>query len=191
MIIYIPSHLEKTIPIVKQLSSMIQGYSEEYGTQDSLGSFDYYYTHYSSDAVKKFIELCLLREDYEEDYEDGYYDGMINYLTKLFYSVKGTLKVFQYMEEYLGIEFKTNTEGAKFKYSINEVQFEIEEVTTTDISVYISRMKDFLSALLYYGDLGAIIDTVNLIISEEISNNGTLGINRYKEFTVTEVYSEE
>lgn len=182
MIIYIPNHLEQNLPIVRQLSSMIQEYSKIYGNQDSLGSFDYYYTHYNSDAVKAFIELCL-PWDPKKYSNEAEYSGVISYLVKLFYSVKGTYLVFPYMEKYLGIEFV-----GKIKYTINRIEFEISEVTAYDISVYISKMKGFLSALLYYGDLAAIIDIMNLKIEEIISNNISIGIKRYKEFTVTKEY---
>ena len=177
MIIYIPNHLEQNLPIVKQLSSMIQEYSKLYGEVDSLGSFDYYYAHYNSDSVRSFIELCLPKENYSNDSE---YSGIVDYLTKLFYSVKGTYLVFLYMKKYLKIDFI-----GEIKYTINHIQFEISEITTHDLSVYISRLKDFLASLLYYGDLEATINTINLRIEETISNSISVGIKRYKEFTVT------
>lgn len=181
MVIHIPNHLEKSLPIVKQLSDMIRSYSELYGNQDTLDSFDYYYTHYSSDSVKKFIETCLSKDDFE-DLE--YYEGVVSYLTKLFYSVKGTSEVFRLMSEHLGVKFL-----GEISYTINSIDFELAEVTTGDISVYIKTMTDFLSSLMYYGDLAVDIEVVNLKISEEISNYMSVGIQRYQEYTVNEVFT--
>jgi hypothetical protein len=84
------------------------------------------------------------------------------------------------MKKYLKIDFI-----GEIKYTINHIQFEISEITTNDLSVYISRLKDFLASLLYYGDLEATINTINLRIEETISNSISVGIKRYKEFTVT------
>lgn len=186
MIIYIPNHLEK-LPIIEQFSKMVQGYSEL--QQDSLaisGSFDYYYSYYSNDYIRKFIELSLnLNKDYNDsgsiDSEDSEIrENIINYLVKLFYSVKGTNKVFEYMKEFLGIEFIGD-----IRYTINEVAFEIAEVTTLDISVYIKTMKEFLSALLFYYDLDLIIDLMNLKLKEILSLSVSADIQKYKEFTVS------
>lgn len=186
MIIYIPNHLEK-LPIIEQFSKMVQGYSEL--QQDSLavsGSFDYYYSYYSNDYIRKFIELSLdLNKDYNDsgsiDSEDSEIrENIVNYLVKLFYSVKGTNKVFEYMKEFLGIEFIGD-----IRYTINEVIFEIAEVTTLDISVYIKTMKEFLSALLFYYDLDLIIDLMNLKLKEILSLSVSADIQKYKEFTVS------
>ena len=105
------------------------------------------------------IKLSLESQGIDPDDENT-----VNYLTKLFYSVKGTQKIFEYMHKYLGINFIGDV-----SYSINEVVFEIEEVTVTDISVYIKTLKEFLSALLYYYDLNIIIDLMNLKVSEVLS----------------------
>ena len=84
------------------------------------------------------------------------------------------------MHKYLGINFIGDV-----SYSINEVMFEIEEVTVTDISVYIKTLKEFLSALLYYYDLNVIIDLMNLKISEVLSVYYSASAQKYKEFTVS------
>jgi hypothetical protein len=157
---------------------MIQEYSKLYGNIDSLGSFDYYYAHYSGDSVRSFIELCLLRSDYSSESE---YSGIVDYLTKLFYSVKGTYLVFLYMKKYLKIDFI-----GKIKYNLNHIEFEISEIITNDLSMYISSLKGFLSTLLFYGDLAANINTINLKLEERVSNTISVGIKKYKEFTVTE-----
>ena len=154
MVIFIPSHLEKNIPIVNQMSSMINEYTEKYGNDDSLGSFDYYYSHYSIDPLKRFIELCLNKDDYidngTEDVENSYSD-VVNYLVKKFYSVKGTALVFEYMERYLNFSFVSG-----YKYSISGVEFTISYVKTTDLSIYIKTLDNKIKL----SDLGKYLDTL-------------------------------
>ena len=88
MRIYIPNHLEESLPIIKQLSLMIQKYSETY-KDTSLSSFNHYYSYYSMDIVKRFIEICLEDQLSIEELENSeYYNSVVNYLVKLFYSVK-------------------------------------------------------------------------------------------------------
>jgi hypothetical protein len=91
--------------------------------------------------------------------------------------VKGTLKVFDYMKEYLGIPFVGD-----IVYTVNEIRFEISEITTLDMSIYIKYMKEFLSRLLYYNDLKSSIDVMNLIISGSISNSLATGMLGYKQY---------
>lgn len=173
MKIYIPTHLEN-LKVIEQLSDLIRGYSDHYTV--SQGSFDYYYYYYTSDAVKRFISLCILPESLPEGQD---YESVLGYLSKMFYSVKGTLKVFDYMRTYLGIPFTGD-----IIYTVEEIRFEISEVTTVDMSLYISCMKDFLDALLYYSDLESAINTLNLIITGKISNSISTGMISYKEYKV-------
>jgi hypothetical protein len=151
---------------------MIRAYSGVYS--EEAGSFDYYYYYYSSDGVKKFLQLCIQESDIPEGND---YTEVINYLHRLFYSVKGTLKVFDYMKEYLGIPFVGD-----IVYTVNEIRFEISEITTLDMSIYIKYMKEFLSRLLYYNDLKSSIDVMNLIISGSISNSLATGMLGYKQY---------
>ena len=178
MIIYVPGHLRQNIPIIDQFSSIIEKYSEIYGDKESLGSFDYYYSYYSIDPVKRFIELCLDPDDYKED---NNYSDVVSYLVKRFYSVKGTSFVFEYMEEYLNFKFSNG-----YHYSINEVIFEIDVVKTSDLSLYIKTLKEFLSSLLYYGDLVATIQRAELSIDETITSCVDYNFMKYREFAVSE-----
>ena len=182
MVIFIPSHLEKTIPIVSQMSSMINKYTELYGDEDSLGSFDYYYSHYSIDPIKRFIELCLSKEDYpgESNELDNSYSEVVNYLVKKFYSVKGTSFVFDYMEKYLNFKF---TGG--YRYSVTGAEFTILSVKTTDLAVFIKTMEEFLSALLYFGNLSATIETATLTVEDSVNSYINVEVDRFKKFEAT------
>lgn len=182
MRIYIPNHLEESIPIIKQLSLMIQKYSETQNNT-SINSFDHYYLYYSMDIVKRFIEICLENQlSTDDELEDPeYYNGIVNYLVKLFYSVKGTKLVFAYLRDYLGLKFE-----GEIIYTVHKIDFTISEITTSNISLYVSSLKDFLSTLLYFGDLSVIIRAINLKVDENLVLNIHTDLScRYKEFSVT------
>lgn len=180
MVIYIPNHLKNTIPILGSLSEMITTYGKEYGFS-TIDSFDNYCEYYSINLVKKFIELCLESEEFTEESDK---ENIINYLVKLFYSVKGTSMIFDYMEKYLGIVF-----NGPVKYSVSEVIFDIKEITVKDAQLYVDCLKGFLSALLYYGDLIAKISTINFELSEVINVSITGNIKKYKKFDITETFN--
>ena len=177
MIVHVPSHLRQNIPIIDQMAKLIEEYTKQFGNESSLGSFDYYYSYYSIDPVKRFIELCLDPDDYEEES----YNDIVSYLVKRFYSVKGTSFVFDYMEKYLDFNF---TKG--YHYSVNEIIFEIDEVKTTDLAMYIKSLKEFLSALLYYGDLAATIRLAELSVEETISSYIDYDFVKFREFEAVE-----
>lgn len=174
MTIHIPAHLDN-IKIVSQLSSFIKAYSEQF--TESSGSFDHYYNQYTQDSIKKFIYLSL---EVSNVTESNNYNEVAIYLSRLFYSVKGSLRIFDYMKDYLKIPFV-----GEILYTINEIRFEVSEITTVDMENYISSMKDFISSLLYYNDLSITIDTIKLIVSGNIENIISSGIISYKEFKAT------
>ena len=180
MVIYIPNHLKNAVPILSSLSEMITTYSKEYGFS-TTDSFDDYCEYYSINLVKKFIELCLESEEFSDNNDK---ENIVNYLVRLFYSVKGTSKIFDYMERFLGVVF-----NGEVKYSVNEVIFDIKEITVKDAQLYVDCLKGFLSALLYYGDLIAKISTINFEISEVIEVSIAGNVNKYKEFDVIEIFN--
>ena len=102
---------------------------------------------------------------------------------KKFYSVKGTSLVFDYMKKYLGIKFKGN-----ITYTVSEVIFDIEDVTVKNLQYYIESLKSFLSSLLYYGDLIAEINKMNLILDNTIDISVGCDIQQYKEYHLSEVF---
>lgn len=183
MVIYIPNHLKESIPLLKTMSDMISEYGKNYSTR-SIDSFDDYYSSISINSVKKYIELCLEGQESSQLFKNNINtkEDIVNYLVKLFYSVKGTLKIFDYMKKYLGVKFSGN-----ITYTINEVIFNIDEISTDNIQLYVDSMKGFLSSLLYYGDLVSEISKINLTLESNLTVSVTNDIQKYKEFTVTEL----
>ena len=175
MKIYIPKNLTN-IEIVSQLKKMIDGYAEYY--EETNGSFDNYYYYLKNDDVKRFITLCISEDTLDSSQE---YSEVINYISRLFYSVKGTPLVFNYIEKYLGIKLKN------IVYTAETISFEVEGIETYNINSFINSLRNFLSALLYYGELTSTIEMINLIIKGEIYTNVSSGIIRYKEFIIDDI----
>jgi hypothetical protein len=174
MKIFIPKNLTN-IEIISQLKKMIDGYEDYY--EETSNPFDNYYYYLKNDDVKRFISLCLDETKIDSSQE---YSEVLNYICRLFYSVKGTPLVFDYIEKYLGIKLNN------IVYTTETISFEIEKVETYNINTFINSFKNFLNALLYYGDLKSSIEMINLIIRGEIHSNVSTGIIRYKEFIIGE-----
>ena len=179
MKVYIPSHLRK-IEIIDQLAKMIQEYSTKYYESNS-DSFDNYYYDLKNDPVKKFLNLCIPENSIAGDQD---YEEVINYLAKLFYSVKGTIKVFDYMKSFLNLKF-----DGDIVYTTNNIEFSISEISLNDENQFYESLRDFLDALLYYRNLETNIDTINLILTGDIENYVGSNLTCYSKFTA-EPYNE-
>jgi hypothetical protein len=92
MKIFIPKNLTN-IEIISQLKKMIDGYEDYY--EETSNPFDNYYYYLKNDDVKRFISLCLDETKIDSSQE---YSEVLNYICRLFYSVKGTPLVFDYIE---------------------------------------------------------------------------------------------
>ena len=83
MKIHVPIHLRK-IEVIDQMCKMIEEYGENFYI-DTTDSFENYYYYLKLDPVKRFLNLCISRSDL---YSGQDYEVVINYLSRLFYSVK-------------------------------------------------------------------------------------------------------
>lgn len=181
MVIYIPNHLRESIPLIKDMTMMIEKYNKDYKTE-TIGSFDLYYDHQNLSSIKKFVRICLENNNLSFS-ENNDQDSIVNYLSVLFYSVKGTRKVFDFMREYLGISI-----DEKIVYTISSLVLNINEVSTTSIFNYVEALKGFLSSLLYYGDLVSEIKKMSLIIDDSINFYISYDIQKYKEELIQDVF---
>lgn len=159
MKVYIPSHLE-SLEIIRQMKLMINEYSKYY--VDALNPFDDYYYSLKSDPVKRFINICLTKESIStsQDYEE-----VINYISRLFYSVKGTIKVFDYMKKYLKLEFEGD-----LVYSTKYIEFKLINLTLNDENLFYESLVEFLDTLLYYQELRININSIDLKLTGEINS---------------------
>ena len=140
MKIYIPEHLRK-IDIINQLYLMINEYSITYGSNNQYGqtSLSDYQKSLSSDPVKNFIKLCISETNIRED-ED--YEEVINYLSKLFYSVKGTIKVFEYMSKFLELDL-----DGDIIFDSKEVTINFKSLNVSNESLFYNSLKIFILRL--------------------------------------------
>lgn len=198
MDLYIPEHLRK-IGVIKQLCTLIEEYSKVY-EEDVEDSFDDYDYALKVDPVKKFLGFCLPEDRvYDEDTENGGgfwewneetesyirvswdkdtqdYNTTINYLAKLFYSVKGTTTVLTYMKRYLGLKIVGD-----ITYTPHHIEFYVEELEVADEGLFRDALEDFLSALLFYEELNVNFGKVVLSVRSDIKSymNGGAVCFRY------------
>ncbi len=173
MRIYIPQHLRK-IGIFKDLALMISKYEENY--KDPTSSFDSYQSYMKIDPVLRFISFCIPQGEGQTEDE---YMIILDYITRLFYSVRGTRRVFDYMSRYLGIIFK----GSPI-YTTKLISFSIENSQSWyDVSLFNTYLVDFLNYLLYYENLNYDVD-LDLTITEDKKFYYGIGVRTYKLYRV-------
>ena len=173
MKIYIPEHLRK-IDVINQLYLMINEYSITYGSNNQYGqtSLSDYQKSLSSDPVKNFIKLCISETNIRED-ED--YEEVINYLSKLFYSVKGTIKVFEYMSKFLELDL-----DGDIIFDSKEVTINFKSLNVSNESLFFNSLKLFLDSLICYTKLNTNISSNRLTIDGEFINYVGGNIRSYK-----------
>lgn len=179
MKIYIPKHL-RNIEIIDQLYRMIEDYEEQYSSVVSTqqGSFDDYYIYYGSDPVKNFLRLCIPKSSLPDNQD---YEEVINYLSKLFYSVKGTIQVFNYMIQYLPLDF-----DGEIIYDSGEITVNFENLSVENESLFYELLKKFLDALIYHTRLNTNIGSgsIDLTIQSKFQNYIGANLRSYNKMTV-------
>lgn len=175
MNIYIPKHLRK-LKVVDDMCKLIQGYADSDYSKETSASFDDYFYYLKVDPVKRFLYFCIDSWSNNEGREENY-ESVIKYISKLFYSVKGTVKVLEYMQRYLNLEI-TN-----IIYSVEVLSFTIKEVNLVDIDekIFYDSLIAFLEALLYFKSVDIRVELINLHLSNELNNYVGAGIITYKE----------
>ena len=181
MKIYIPKHI-RNIEVVEKMCELIEAYSNSSYSDNTLDSFNNYYYYLNTDPVVKFLHFCILRSEWEENQDPDNsqnYDSAISYIARLFYSVKGTYQVFDYMEKYLGLHI------TDIVYTVKILSFTIPEITLSDVDekVWYDSLLDFLNTLLYFDTLRIKIELINLHISNTLRNYIGANSVTYKEYT--------
>lgn len=170
MKLFLPKKL-LDIPVIGNLSKMLNYYNENSNLE--LSSYN---VKKREDPVRDFIELCTSSIEYPENQDR---DSIVNYLVRLFYGVKGSLKVFSFIESYLGISFI-----GEVKYTIDQVELGIENVIVDNEELFYQLLREFLGALLYFKELKITSSTADLVVSGEINNSIGGGVILYKEIMV-------
>lgn len=135
MILKIPKHLTD-LNVVLQMHLLVKEYSEKHYEEDSNDDY-LYQKDLNFDYVKNFIEITCPNSD----------KYTIDYLTSLFYKLKGSLEIFNQIEKHLGMTFIK-----KPKYSINYLYYYIDVIHTNNINEYLRSFRNFLRSLLYFAN---------------------------------------
>ena len=175
MKIYIPKHLRE-LGIFRDLARMISVY--ESGYKDPTSSFDNYQSYMKIDPVLRFVSFCIHQG---EDQSEEEYRAILEYVTRLFYSLRGTRKLFDYMPRYLGIKFVGDP-----VYTTKSINFSIGNDTEWyDVSLFNTYLIDFLNCLLYYESLNYKVDLGLKIMEDKKFYLGS-GVMTYKIYEIEE-----
>lgn len=185
MKIYIPNHLRR-LKIVNQMCKMIEKYQETGYYEEYTDPYKYYYSSVNNDPVKKFIGICL--SDRITDVEE--LENIVNYLTKLFYSIKGcNEKIMEYLKTKVGL----NILSYKLKKEDSSIGIDIElesipSVVSNNEKFFMKLLIDFLKSLMLLNTTYIIIKTQELVISDRIE---VIVQSDLKVFNATKINVEE
>lgn len=181
MKIFIPKHLRNLV-VVNQLAEMISAYNRmKRENTEVLENMEGINQEKSLDPVKKFIYMRVSPGNSIFTEGSQNYADVINYLTALFYSVKGTQKVLEYMKKYLGFTDKEVIYDAK-SISIFPTSFDLGDET-----LYYESLFGFLEELLYFEDFKTDLGPINLLIDHKVVTkvNVCKDVHCYKRIEVT------
>ena len=178
MNIYIPKHIRK-IGVVSKMCELIELYSSNPDLYlDPTTSFNDYYYYLKTDPVNRFLHICIPESTWTELHPIEDYESCISYLSRLFYSVKGTIQALEYIKSYLGLEMT-------YKYTVESLKITIKEITLTEIDekIYYDALIDFLNALLYFRKVEIKIELIKLHLGNSLHNYTGSCIVTYKDYT--------
>jgi hypothetical protein len=184
--IYIPNHLKK-LKIISDFYNMLTTYETENPLRTSddflIGDIDEVVKINQGDPVYYFT-WCILRDRVlSEGNDEEYLHNIVTYITKLFYCVKGTMKVFDFMEKYLHLDF---AESARFENG-NTLVFKLSNISgfSSEFSVnFDNALRKFLSRLIYSSSLGHSYENIELVIEGDLKQTISSNVKVYKIFNV-------
>lgn len=146
------------LPILQQLVKMYEEYQGNY-YKNTQNSFQNYYSSFDIDPVRDFVETNM--GPYIEE-TDADYENVINYVTRMFYSVKGTAKVFDYMDRF----FPGIRRSGDVVYDGETLSLALVLGSALDNTVeFREALLEFLQTLLYLGGSGD--DSIIIIVPGE------------------------
>ncbi len=163
MTLYIPQHLRK-IGILGDLCKLIEEYGKVY--HEVPGNFDDYQLYMKIDPVKRFIGMC-----HPNPTED-----IVNYLTRCFYSVSGTIKVLDFLKS----GYLPSLILREYRYTVDLLYLHFGNLESGfDEGIFYDNLREFLDALLYFGKLEVDIDGLTLNLEGELNSHLYPGIKCY------------
>lgn len=186
MRIHIPVHLEK-FEIVSQLKKLLVEYSKGGLTENGVDNFESYFYEQSLDAVRRFLMLCIT----EDRIGSANYDSLIDYYTSKFFSFRGTLRIFELLDEISDILGVTLDKDHPYEYDVNHLVVNFDRVETFDMNLFTSSVLRFFESLLYFQDYVDTIQTLQLDIVCDLNVALLGGMACYTEYIVGEEVLED
>lgn len=203
MKIYIPRYLRK-LGMIDEMYQLLSEFSKLTDFSENNESFSVYSQISSSDPVYSFLKLVykipvvldngsIVRvnlgiEKIYDDIPEGYTkkkvlseaseksSGILNYLTALFYSVKGTFRVFDYLRDYNIIDLVES----EIKYTVKSISVTVKSIDGITSSQFCDSFEKFLSALLFFEKLSITIKSNSLSVSDNLLTRINHGNIYYK-----------
>ena len=180
---YIPEHLKK-LKIIDQVSKVV----EAYVPKDDSDSFDDYRWYLQNDPIRRFLglekefpEVNIEDVEDEEEIESAIttlsnYQAEMNYLTKLFYTAKGTKKVIEFAKKFI-----PSLSQAEITYSPDELKININQLAENiDENLYSQYIEGFFNALLIFKRFTCNINQVNIVIDASLSSAIGVGVQAFQ-----------
>lgn len=171
MKIYIPKHI-RSLPIIDNLRRMMSEYSKRKTEKgEDIDSFSGYKDSLKVDPVYKFLSLV-----FPEGWTDK--ETKLTYLSNLFYRVKGTYKVIDFLVSFgvlgswEGPEGKATYNGRKIVVYIPKIKF--------DRDLYCTYLKNFLDTLLFFDELFIEIGEIDMEVKGDVSSRIEHGTFNYR-----------
>lgn len=165
MNIYIPSHIRRNLRIVDQMCKMIENFYQSNENGINSDPYYYYYTSINYDPVKKFIGICLSNNLLNNSSD---WDNIFNYLTKLFYSIKGCPEeIFKYLSDHVKLDIKSYS----YNVTSGELVVLIGKIPLNDKNsekFFRDSFRSFLESLLMVNSFSLNINETELEIIEAL-----------------------
>ena len=186
MNIYIPSHIRRDLRIVDQMCKMIENFYQSNENGINSDPYYYYYTSINYDPVKKFIGICLSNNLLNNSSD---WDNIFNYLTKLFYSIKGCPEeIFKYLSDHVKLDIKS------YSYDVisGELVVLIGKIPLSNKNsekFFRDSFRSFLESLLMVNSFSLNINETELEIIEALDINFKSELRTYNSVS-TELSSD-
>ena len=183
MKVYIKENL-RDIPIFGNMYRLIKAYSEKYGSEAEIDSWEDYRYSLNSDNVKRFLDYVI--PDTVEDKKER-----VSYLTNLFYLTKGTYKVLDYLLDYDLFGTTGDEEGldstTEISYSARTIVINIKKIPSRfEYDTFCEFLEKFLCTLLYFESLTIVIESHETMLEDTTISSLNHGEIFYQYYEVEE-----
>lgn len=201
MNIFIPKYLRERVKIIDQLYNMIRAYYEEYSQTKEEDSFDQFRFSRRNDYVVRFLDYVIPTKYITAEVngetitveDKTTRETALNYLSKLFYSVKGTYKVLDYLIDYDILNAdenwwnlnNLNNNKVDISYTARSIDIKVDKLPDgLDRELYCDYLEKFLCALLYFEFLTINIGKMSTSMSEKTEVYLNRGQSFYQAFEI-------